>query len=477
MFQKLFSKGSSASKKTDHELFMEELFEPKTRKNNYASIHKYDSVNQYKSIHTYDKKKVKEDTVDNYTQPAGLEVVFNYSIVGIFYILMLVLLPFSLFVCLKRIKENERMVVYRLGRIISPEYKPGFCIVLPLIDSYKKLSTSQKEFSVPNLQILTWENAIVDTTTVVRYEVLDAIKLLNTLEDLNSTLKSVARGYLVSNISEKDTIKIEREKNYIMQDFQREMNAYIKKWGVQITNVDLCINSIQLDQNSDGEDPALKTISLVFKSLLGGGGGSDSTISGLPTTSNAAASANSDKPLNNLPDELMKFIEGLSKPMVIPANADLSGGMFPGMFPGMTPGSTQEATINMASETDSKQMSPYKILKLMEPLLNENLVQEIQAVYEFHIQSTSNPDSIEIFHLDLKTMKKGKIGPGTSPFSKTDCVIRLSDEDLNELLTDNLKPFTAYMSGRIEIDGDLQDVFKLKKLITSVSQVIASLSK
>ena len=72
---------------------------------------------------------------------------------------------------------------------------------------------------------------------------------------------------------------------------------------------------------------------------------------------------------------------------------------------------------------------------------------------------------------------KGKIGPGTSPFSKTDCVIRLSDEDLNELLTDNLKPFTAYMSGRIEIDGDLQDVFKLKKLITSVSQVIASLSK
>ena len=47
---------------------------------------------------------------------------------------------------------------------------------------------------------------------------------------------------------------------------------------------------------------------------------------------------------------------------------------------------------------------------------------------------------------------------------------------MHELLTDNLKPFTAYMSGRIEIDGDLQDVFKLKKLISSVSAVIASMN-
>ena len=49
-------------------------------------------------------------------------------------------------------------------------------------------------------------------------------------------------------------------------------------------------------------------------------------------------------------------------------------------------------------------------------------------------------------------------------------MIKLNDEDLN-----NLKPFTSYMSGRIEIDGDLQDVFKLKKLITSVSTVINSM--
>jgi putative sterol carrier protein len=67
---------------------------------------------------------------------------------------------------------------------------------------------------------------------------------------------------------------------------------------------------------------------------------------------------------------------------------------------------------------------------------------------------------------------KGQAGIGFSLYSKADCIIKLSEEDLFDLLTDNLKPFTAYMNGRIEIDGDLQDVFKLKKLIKSVTAVL-----
>ena len=58
-----------------------------------------------------------------------------------------------------------------------------------------------------------------------------------------------------------------------------------------------------------------------------------------------------------------------------------------------------------------------------------------------------------------------------------DKVIATTDKDLNELIQDKLKPFTAYMSGRIEIEGDLQDVFKLKKLIKSVTSVISPLKK
>jgi len=226
------------------------------------------------------------------------------------------------------------------------------------------------------------------------------------------------------------------------------------------------INSIKEDQENTGEDPALKTISMVFKSLLGGN--SSSSSSG-PSTGPKA-----DSSLNTLPAELMKFIEGLSQPMVIPNNSEMAGALFPFMNMNQQESTSTAIDMEAASGSDRK-MSPFKILKMLEPLMDENMVQEIQTVYEFHISSTAEKGSVEVFYLDLKNMKQGKIGQGNAPFSKCDCVIRISDEDLNELLTDNLKPFTAYMSGRIEIDGDLQDVFKLKKLISSVSKVISAM--
>lgn len=62
------------------------------------------------------------------------------------------------------------------------------------------------------------ENGIVDTSTQIRYKINDAIKIANSVQDLNHLLKSVARSVLVSLISKKDLSKIEIEKSYIVQD-------------------------------------------------------------------------------------------------------------------------------------------------------------------------------------------------------------------------------------------------------------------
>jgi putative sterol carrier protein len=155
------------------------------------------------------------------------------------------------------------------------------------------------------------------------------------------------------------------------------------------------------------------------------------------------------------------------------AAANLMSFLMPGAAEALN--STKKAAATTQDKSNSE-FSPFRVLKLVEPLINESVVKEIQTVYEFHIRMDSvNNDKvyqeskIEVFHLDLKNSPKGLIGRGPSVFGKSDCVIKLNDQDLTELLTDKLKPFTAYMSGRIEIEGDLQDVFKLKKLIKSVA--------
>lgn len=115
---------------------------------------------------------------------------------------------------------------------------------------------------------------------------------------------------------------------------------------------------------------------------------------------------------------------------------------------------------------------PFKLLKFMESLITENLVKEINRVYEFHIikdfEDQTKEKKCDIFYLDIKNEIKSRVLIETRTFTKSDCIIKLNEESLNDLLNDNLTPFTAYLSGKIEIEGDLNDVFKLKKLIKSI---------
>lgn len=68
------------------------------------------------------------------------------------------------------------------------------------------------------LKILNHENAIIDTTTQIRYQIFDVVKVTNTLQDSNNSIKSIARGVMVSSLSKVDTNKIEKEKNFLSQE-------------------------------------------------------------------------------------------------------------------------------------------------------------------------------------------------------------------------------------------------------------------
>lgn len=243
---------------------------------------------------------------------------------------------------------------------------------------------------------------------------------------------------------------------------------------------------VQEENDENGQDPALRTISNVFKSLFNGNSAANITTVSPFAMANATAGGGvaQDRGENGgLFDTagMQKFLEMLSSE--IPAE-------LLGQFGQMASNGTGDSNEPQASTSKGAASldSPMGVLKLIEPLINEKLVLEIGTTYEFHINvesngsngsapctsysaSTASP-SIEIYHLDLKTPPRGSIGKGPSLFSKADCVIKLSDRDLSDLLMDNLKPFTAYMSGRIEVDGNLQDVFRLKKLISTVTNTI-----
>jgi hypothetical protein len=105
----MFKKSYQPEKKNEHEILMEELFDPKKHnKNEYKSIFDYKSINEYKSIHKYDSlHRQNNNAVEYDVKPLyGTELLINYGIVTMFYLLMVAFMPFSLFFCLKVKKFN-----------------------------------------------------------------------------------------------------------------------------------------------------------------------------------------------------------------------------------------------------------------------------------------------------------------------------------------------------------------------------------
>src|SRR5438094_2884464 len=84
-------------------------------------------------------------------------------------IIVLIILASSI----KVIREYERVVVFRLGRLIGAK-GPGVIIILPVIDRFRKIDLRLLTLDIPKQRIITKDNVTVDVDAVVYFRVNDA---------------------------------------------------------------------------------------------------------------------------------------------------------------------------------------------------------------------------------------------------------------------------------------------------------------
>ena len=79
-----------------------------------------------------------------------------YLVLGLTYLCFILTLPFSLFFCIKIVHEYKRMVVFRLGRLLSKDpLGPGVILILPCIDSHTVVDLRTMSYDVPSQEMLT----------------------------------------------------------------------------------------------------------------------------------------------------------------------------------------------------------------------------------------------------------------------------------------------------------------------------------
>ncbi len=129
---------------------------------------------------------------------------------------------------IKVLKEYERGVVFRLGRII-PVKGPGLVIIWPIIDKLVRVSLRTVTMDVPPQDIITRDNITVKVNAVVYFRVIDPVKAITEVEDFFYATSQMSQTTLRSVLgqSQLDDLLSKRD----------ELNA--EPWGIKVSTVEV----------------------------------------------------------------------------------------------------------------------------------------------------------------------------------------------------------------------------------------------
>jgi len=155
-------------------------------------------------------------------------------------LLCLALLPLSLFFCVKVVKEYERAVIFRLGRLRSGGAKgPGIFFIVPCIDSYKKLDLRTVSFDVPPQEILSRDSVTLSVDAVVYYRVSNPTMATNNVEDYRHSTHLLAATTLRNVIGTKCLAQVLSEREQISHYMETTLDEATDPWGVKVERVEI----------------------------------------------------------------------------------------------------------------------------------------------------------------------------------------------------------------------------------------------
>lgn len=141
--------------------------------------------------------------------------------------------------CVKILREYERAVVFRLGRVLSQPKGPGVIFVFIPFDRSERISLRTITLDVPPQDIITKDNVSVKVNAVVYYRVMDPIKAINEIEDYNFATSQISQTTLRSVVGQVplDDLLSNREK--LNASLQEIIDKQTDPWGVKVSVVEI----------------------------------------------------------------------------------------------------------------------------------------------------------------------------------------------------------------------------------------------
>jgi regulator of protease activity HflC (stomatin/prohibitin superfamily) len=158
-------------------------------------------------------------------------------IIGVIVLVVVILLSMSI----KILKEYERGVLFRLGRLVPPPPKGrfGFFLIIPFLDRLVKVDLRVITMDVPPQEVITKDNVTVRVNAVVYFRVVDpeasVVKVLDFIRATSQISQTTLRNVLGQ--SEMDELLTQRER--LNQMLQQIIDEHTDPWGVKVSTVEI----------------------------------------------------------------------------------------------------------------------------------------------------------------------------------------------------------------------------------------------
>jgi regulator of protease activity HflC (stomatin/prohibitin superfamily) len=159
-------------------------------------------------------------------------------------LVLLVLFAFALAV--RVVKQYERGVLFRFGRVVG-ERQPGFRLIIPIADVMHRVSLRIITMPIQSQGIITRDNVSVDVSAVAYYRVVDAVKSVVAIENIQAAINQIAQTTLRMVVGRHTLDETLSETERINVDIRQILDVTTVEWGVEVTVVEL--KDIQLPES------------------------------------------------------------------------------------------------------------------------------------------------------------------------------------------------------------------------------------
>jgi len=155
-----------------------------------------------------------------------------------FYILALVLLILFLSAAIKILREYERGVVFRLGRVIKTK-GPGLVIIIPIIDKLVRVSLRLVAMDVPPQDVITKDNVSLKVNAVIYFRVMEPNNAIIEVENYLFATSQLAQTTLRSVCGQVELDELLAERDKINTRLQSILDKHTDPWGIKVSNVEV----------------------------------------------------------------------------------------------------------------------------------------------------------------------------------------------------------------------------------------------